>query len=153
MDVIQEMTVGELLQLITAATVGVSALIQFLPIPVHPWSWIASQVCKEINKEMVSDIKSLKNDIQEMKEDLLKLGCVVGEQGAKNSRSKILRFGDEILHGMEHSKEHFDEILQDITEYNTYCAEHPDFKNQMTVTTTKLIISQYEKCVREKSFL
>lgn len=66
---------------------------------------------------------------------------------------RILHFNDELLHGIKHSKEHFDQTLSDITEYDSYCAKHPDFKNQITIHATKNILQTYDKCTAEASFL
>ena len=75
------------------------------------------------------------------------------ERDAKTARTNILRFGDEIRIGTRHSKESFDEILSDITEYESYCATHKDFKNNRTKSTEKIIIEVYEHCLRTDSFL
>ena len=50
-------------------------------------------------------------------------------------------------------EESFDEILSDITEYESYCATHQDFKNNRTKSTEKIIIEVYEHCLRTDSFL
>ena len=72
----------------------------------------------------------------------------MAEQSARNSRARILRFGDEILHGTKHTQEHFDEILGCITEYTKYCDEHPDFMNHVTVKTTQHILDVYVAAVQ-----
>ena len=76
-----------------------------------------------------------------------------GESEAKSARVRILRFGDELYQGKRHSKEHFDNILADIDEYDTYCREHPNFKNERTKMTETIILEQYRKCTQEHSFL
>ena len=38
-------------------------------------------------------------------------------------------------------------------EYEAYCDSHPDFKNRMTTSTVKLIVSVYETCLEDDSFL
>ena len=86
---------------------------------------------------------SLKKEMQNIKIKIDESDAKDAEREAKNTRNRILRFGDEILHGMEHSKEHFDQILLDITEYDKYCAEHPLFKNDMTRLTTQQIMRSY----------
>lgn len=68
-------------------------------------------------------------------------------------RYRILRFDDEIRHDEKHTKEHFDQILEDITKYERYCEEHPDFPNNKAVFAIKNIKDVYEKCVKEGSFL
>ena len=77
----------------------------------------------------------------------------VGESSAVTSRYRILRFDDEILHEIKHSKEHFDQILLDIDVYEKFCEAHPDFKNNLAVMAIKHIKEIYAKCSRENSFL
>ena len=124
----------------------VSGLVEFSPIKINPWGWVAKKIGKAINEDVLTRMDVLEKDVKKIHADM-------DETNAKNARTKILRFGDEILHGVKHSKDHFDEILLDITDYVTYCDEHPDFKNHMTETTTQLIVSTYQRCMEERSFL
>ena len=39
----------------------------------------------------------------------------------------------------------------DIDLYETYCDEHPDFKNQITIMNIQIIKEQYAKCLRGDS--
>ena len=40
------------------------------------------------------------------------------ENKAVEARTRILRFGDEVSHGKNHSRDHFQQVLFDITNYN-----------------------------------
>lgn len=75
------------------------------------------------------------------------------EQWASLSRTHILRFGDEIRHKVAHSKEHFDQILLDISKYEKYCKDHPDYLNDVAHATIKLIKNTYQKCLEDNNFL
>lgn len=75
------------------------------------------------------------------------------EQSAIQARERIQRFNDEILHDQKHTKEHFDSILIDITDYDQYCSTHENFKNQVTSLAEENIKRVYDKCQQEKSFL
>ena len=75
------------------------------------------------------------------------------EQSAIQARERIQRFNDEILHGQRHTKEYFDSILIDITDYDHYCSEHQDFRNQVTSLAEENIQRVYKKCLEEHSFL
>lgn len=103
---------------------------------------------RAINGEVLEKVNQLEADV-------LKLRDEEDERNAKAARIRILHFGDELLHSPDqrHSKEHFDEILQSITEYNQYCKDHPNFKNHMTEATTKHILKTYDKCLEENAFL
>ena len=134
---------------ITAAVLAILAgttLIQISPIKVNPWSWIARAIGRAINAEVIQKVDNLEKDLQTLKKH-------TEEQTVKECRVRILRFGDEILHDVHHSKEHFDQILLDVTDYENYCKEHPEFRNNMTVLTTRRIMSTYERCLEEHSFL
>ena len=48
---------------------------------------------------------------------------------AKQTRIRILRFYDECCAGQNHSENHFEEALDDIDSYESFCAEHPDYHN------------------------
>lgn len=48
---------------------------------------------------------------------------------ASSQRYRILRFYDEICAKQQHSESHFEDILDDIDEYEQYCDKHPEFHN------------------------
>lgn len=121
-------------------------LIQITPIKLNPWSWIAKAIGRAINGEVLEKVNKLSKEVQSMKEE-------DAEEWASLSRMHILRFGDELLHGVSHSKEHFDQILNDITKYETYCDEHPAYKNNVARATIKQIKNTYQKCLDENDFL
>lgn len=121
-------------------------LIQIAPVKINPWSWLAKNIGKAINGEVVEKVDNLSTDIRNLRDE-----CE--EREATACRTRILRFGDEILHDVRHSKEHFDQILIDITAYENYCASHPDFRNNVAVATIKRINQVYARCIRDNDFL
>lgn len=121
-------------------------LIQITPIKLNPWSWLGRIIGRAINGEVLEKVNTLSNEVRALKEE-------DSEQWASLSRSHILRFGDELLHGTPHSKEHFDQILLDITKYEDYCEEHPNYKNNIANATIKQIKNTYQKCLEENKFL
>lgn len=68
-------------------------------------------------------------------------------------RYRILRFDDEIRHDEKHTKEHFDQILEDITNYEQHCRTHPNFENNKAVLAIENIKKVYQKCTEEGTFL
>lgn len=121
-------------------------LIQISPIKINPWSWIGRCVGRFINGEVIEKVDKLSKDVKKNKAD-------DDEQWASLSRSHILRFGDELLHGVSHSKEHFDQILLDISKYEHYCSSHPEYLNNIANATIKQIKKTYQKCLDENKFL
>ena len=128
------------------ATLLLMTFIQITPIKLNPWTWLGRAIGRAINGEVIEKVNSLSEDVKALKEE-------DAEQWASLSRSHILRFGDEILHGVPHSKEHFDQILLDISNYETYCDDHPKYKNNIANATIKQIKSTYQKCLDDNKFL
>ena len=140
------MNIKELLTSGGGALLILLTLIQIAPVKINPWSWLAKNIGKAINGEVVEKVDNLSTDIRNLRDE-----CE--EREATACRTRILRFGDEILHDVRHSKEHFDQILIDITAYENYCASHPDFRNNVAVATIKRINQVYAWCIRDNDFL
>lgn len=120
--------------------------IQITPIKVNPWSWIARSIGRAINREVLTEVGTIKSELADHKEKS-------EERHATLCRAHILRFGDEVLHGVPHSKEGYDNILLDIDSYEEYCDKHPDYKNNVALETIKHIKKMYQKHLEEDSFL
>lgn len=72
---------------------------------------------------------------------------------ATTARVRILRASDEIRHKMRHSKEWFDQLNDDITFYETYCRDHPEFVNNKAKHAIDNINAVYAKALKENDFL
>ena len=121
-------------------------LVQVTPLKINPWSWLGRTIGRAINGEVLEKVDILSQNVAKNKAD-------DDEQWASYSRYHILRFGDELLHGVAHSKEHFDQILLDISKYEKYCAEHKDYLNDVANETIKRIKKTYQKSLEENNFL
>ena len=75
------------------------------------------------------------------------------ERDAVLARTHILRFNDEIYNGVKHSKEYFDQTLEDIDNYNRFCESHPEFRNSRTVMAAENIKDTYNRLLDSHSFL
>ena len=149
------------------ALIVVMTLIQISPLKVNPWSFIgkifgkiARKIGRTVNGELFDEINSLKEQIKTLENKIDGVETQVkdvkddiSETKAIDCRTRILHFGDEVLHKFKHTKEHFDEVLKDIKTYNDYCEKHPNFPNHTTVLTSKRIIEIYEECLKDGDFL
>ncbi|MBR3330034.1 MAG: hypothetical protein IKG25_02325 [Mogibacterium sp.] len=98
-------------------------------------------------------IAQLNNKVDKIASDLKSHINENREQSAIQARQRIQRFNDELLRGQKHTKEYFDSILIDITDYDRYCNEHEEFRNQVTSMAEENIKRVYRKCQEERSFL
>lgn len=71
----------------------------------------------------------------------------------KQARSRILRFADECSRGEKHSKEFFDSVLEDIDMYEDYCADHPQFENNKTTASKRVILQVFNDCLINHKFI
>lgn len=75
------------------------------------------------------------------------------EREAKHARIRILRFGDECSHDVKHSREHFEQVIEDVDAYESFCADHPEFKNNKAVMTIRLIKETYQNRLKNNDFI
>lgn len=94
-----------------------------------------------------------KDKLEEIKQKLLEHCRQDDERHMKQCRTRILRFNDEVIRGMHHTKEHFGDVLDDITEYTTYCDNHREFKNEKAVLAIENVRRTYAICEQKNSFL
>lgn len=133
-------------EIVSLAVLALLSIVEVSPIKINPWSWIGKTIGRAINGELISKVNDIEIQMQRMKN-------TIDENEAKAARVRILRFGDELYQGKKHSKEHFDNILADITDYDDYCRAHVDFKNERTKITEQIIKERYHQCCVDKSFL
>lgn len=121
-------------------------IIQITPIKINPWSWLGHRIGRLLNGEVIDKVDNLSAELADHK-------AKSAERDATQCRSRILRFGDEILHGVLHSHEHYLQILLDVDAYEEYCDNHPGYRNNVAVATITHIKKMYQKHLEEDSFL
>lgn len=131
-EALANMSVTDLCWTVFVLIAFLLSCIQIAPIKINPWSKIARAIGRAFNGDVMDRLE---------------------EYEANNNRYKILRFDDEIRHDVLHTKEHFDQILDDITEYERYCVDHPKYKNNKASLAIDNIRHTYAKCGTEHTFL
>lgn len=106
--------------------------------------WRAQSV--EIQKQLSTAIEGISKQISDLVYE-------VAENDAITRRYRILRFNDELLHGVKHTKEHFDQILEDIARYEAFCEAHEDFVNSKAVMASSNIKRKYQERLDKGDFL
>ena len=150
---LEELTMGELLGWCGAAVVALSGVVEFSKIKINPWTWLARHVGRAINGEVLDKMDALNERVDKLSGKVDQIEARQDERDAKTARTHILRYGDEVRIGVRHSKESFDEVLADITAYESYCNAHPEFPNNRTRAAEKFISETYDECLRENKFL
>lgn len=121
-------------------------MIKIPHIEINFWKWLGRGFGRVINGEVLTQVAELKKDLNEFKKE-------AELERVRQARQRILRFNDEILFEKRHSKEHFDEILDDINVYERYCREHKEYENNKAVLAISTIKEVYQECMDTHDFL
>lgn len=160
LETIENLTVGDIVKWLLIIGGFLSVFLEFSKIKVNPWSAIFRLIGKAINKEVleqIGEVKSeqgkLKAEVDGLREKMDAHEVTRQEEKIVEARIRILRFGDECREHVRHSKEHWDQTMRDITQYEKYCDAHPEFENNVTVETSKYLKELYHQCMVENDFL
>ena len=107
----------------------------------------------EMQDKIISDIKDTKAEVSDVRDRLDEHIAEDEENRAKQARYRILRFGDEVCKGIEHSESHWEDILDDIDFYEAYCEKHPEFKNSRGHAIMEYLRETYKKIKAKGGFL
>lgn len=110
---------------------GVAGLIQFLI--------TRKDKQNSLLEKIIADLATIR---EEMKRDR-----------AVNARIRILGASDEVLHGVDHSLEWWNQVNEDITKYDKYCNTHPDFKNNKAVQAVDHLNKIYAERLDNNDFI
>lgn len=105
------------------------------------WNWISNR--KGCTEKLIEDLSNKLDAFMEKSE----------ENQIKTIRLRILRFDDELRLNIRHSREYFDNILDDIAEYKKFCDSHPLFRNEKVNHAVDHINKAYDKCHQDNDFL
>lgn len=143
------MNIDDIKELFTAgggALVVLLTLVQISPIKLNPWSKLAQLIGHALNAEVLEQQKQTQQKLDEhIKVD--------DERNANLLRTKILRFNDELIDDRKHTKEHFIEVLAIIDDYEDYCRDHPDYKNNRCAHAVANISRVYDERLQKHDFL
>ena len=143
-------------------------MIKIPKLELNIWNLIGRTIGRSINKEAMDQVDSFSKEIngrvdnfsKEINSRVDKLSKKVDDleradelERVRFARQRILRFNDEILCNQRHSKEHFDEILDDITTYEHYCNTHKEYENDKAVLAISTIREVYRECMKTHDFL
>lgn len=130
-------------------------VLSFIKIPkieINIWGLLARTIGRALNAEVFTKVDGLSKQVSEIKNTLDQHLIVEKEEKVRDARKRILDFNDEIVRGLYHSKEHFDEILEDIDMYNTYCQTHENYENSKAVLAIQNIKYNYSEKSKDGTF-
>ena len=122
------------------------SLLEVSKIPINPWSRLAKLIGNALNADVLAEVKQTKKRL----DDHI---ATDDERNANLLRTQILRFNDELVDDRKHTKEHFDEILSIIDDYEKYCRTHEGYKNNKCGHAIANINRVYDERLEKHDFL
>lgn len=94
--------------------------------------------------------------IAELEQKQIKMGEKFDYEQASQARTRILIFNNEIMRGINHTKDYFDDIIENsIDVYESYykSPDHKNLKNGIARSAIKNIYRVYDNMIQTNSFL
>lgn len=147
------MTVAEILLSSGGGVLVLLTLIQIAPIKINPWSALARALGRAINGEVIGMLSEVKTEQKSTSDRLNEHIRMDDERNADEHRARILRFNNELIREIPHTKEEFIDVLADIDSYERYCRDHPEYKNNRAVHAIANIGRVYDERLEKHDFL
>ena len=138
--------------ILTACAPIFVALITIIPTIISNRKKTQSTI-EDMKSEISSEINATKKEVASIRNDLNEHVDGYEANKAKQARYRILRFYDEVCGGMKHSESHWEDILDEIDFYETYCETHKDFKNNRGHVAMDHLKETYKKIKSKGIFL
>ena len=147
------MTITEILTRSGAALLILCTLIQIAPIKINPWSALAKGIGRAFNADVLKSLDEVKAEQKKSQQRLADHIKVDDRRDADRHRERILRFNNELLRDIPHTREDFIEILAVIDDYEHFCKANEDYKNNRAVHAIANIGRVYDERLQKHDFL
>lgn len=147
------MTIAQILAAGGGGAAILMTLIQISPLKFNPWSALTRMLGRAINGEVLGMLNELKKAQQANSDRLNEHIRIDDERNADEHRARILRFNNELVRDIPHTKEEFIDILSDIDEYERYCKQYSEYKNNRAVHAIANIGRVYDDRLEKHDFL
>lgn len=121
-------------------------LIEIAPIKINPWSKIGKAVGRAINGDVIEKLDETRKTLDDH----------IRADDARNAdmhRAAILRFNNELLRDIPHTREEFLEVLSEIDFYEQYCDTHKEYINNRATRAVANIKRVYDDRLIKHDFL
>lgn len=139
-------------QNIIAVLVGLSALIQFTPIKINPWTALFKWIGNKANEDLRNQIGGLNEKINNLSKDIDTLGKQRKEDEKDRIRWEILDFANSCRNGRRHTKDEYLHIIELNDKYKKLLKETND-KNGVFEVEYEYIKELYKERQEKNDFL
>lgn len=108
---------------------------------------------KSVNKEINSKLDNLYKQFNELKQSFDRHIKEDTYDEMDQKRRNIINFSSEITRGIRHTEEQYNQIIEDVDEYEEFCEMNSEYHNTKAEASIKNIKCSYEECLKQNSFL
>lgn len=120
----------------------ISSTIQIAPIQIKPWDIMLGWVGEKVNSGQQKTIEAMNKRLCDLEER-------VTNRDVKDMRQAVLDYAKECRAGVEHTDEDWQQVLDIMEEYESFCRAHPDIKNGRVKENTRYLRSLYQRLSEE----
>lgn len=136
----------QIIEALICLMAALATVIEISPLKINPWTAIAKAIGRAINADVLTELKQTREKLDEHIR-------VDDERNADLRRTHILHFNNELIRNLPHTKEDFIDVLADIDDYESYCREHPDYKNNRAIHAIANIGRVYDDRLQKHDFI
>ncbi|MBQ0165348.1 MAG: hypothetical protein KBS75_09170 [Bacteroidales bacterium] len=133
------------IKIIIAVFAVLALFIKIPKVELPIWRWILEGIGKSINAPLSAKIAELSAQISNVDKLLNEHIKTQEEAEITACRRRILRFWDEVMMGVRHSQEHWNNIMEDVDGYHTYCESHPNYHNSKATRAMSLLTDKFNE--------
>ena len=111
---------------------------------------LANKKAKQAKEESDSVVLKRLDSLSDKLDAHIKEDC---EAKSDEARLRVLRFGDEVRRNVQHTEEHWADILRDIDRYEDYCDKHPEYENNRATRTIQYLKGVFDEHLKKNDFL
>lgn len=128
-------------------------LVEITPLKINPWSAIAKRLGSAFNHSVIERLDKVEARIKSTEEKLDGHIDKDARDKAEEARATVLRFNNELLRNIPHTREEYFDILHSIDVYEVYCDTHKDYENNRAVFAIENIKRSYSARLKKHDFL
>lgn len=133
------------------------SLIKIKPLEINVWSWILRKMGKAFQGEMLDTLSGINDTVATLDTKIDTLDSKVdGIQGENEKnriddiRRDIVIFADSIRNFPHHqSREHFEQVIELIDIYSSYCKTHETYENNKADMAIELVKEEYQRQIEQ----
>lgn len=124
-----------------------------------PFTRLLNMIGKNLNRDVSSRIDKINGDLDDVKRELDQVKKenedqmkVIDQNDANFIRTTILEFANSLRHGIEHTQEEYDHIIDLNDRYEEYIQKY-QIRNGRFMHAYNYILTKYSECLEHDTFL